>query len=59
MITYFYIPETKGMPVEEMGVLFHEEVALHMTDDGQGIIGKPEEVHLEVLETARGDGQRS
>lgn len=47
-----YIPETKGRPVEEMGVLFHDEVA-----DGQGIVKQPEAVHLEVLEAAGGDGK--
>lgn len=51
VITYFYIPETKGKPMEEMGALFGDDVALHMTADGQGIVEKPEGIHLEVLET--------
>jgi hypothetical protein len=38
IITYFYIPETKGLPVEEIGALFGDAVAVHLTSDGEGII---------------------
>lgn len=38
IITYFYIPETKGLPVEEIGALFGDTVAVHLTADGQGIV---------------------
>jgi hypothetical protein len=38
VITYMYIPETKGLPMEEIGALFGDEVVVHLTADGQGII---------------------
>jgi hypothetical protein len=37
-MVYFYIPETKGLPVEELGALFGDEVALHMTSDQMDIV---------------------
>ena len=33
-ITYIWIPETKGIPIEEIGALFGDEVAVHLTADG-------------------------
>ena len=50
VVVYFYIPETRGKPVEEMGSLFGEEVTLHMTFDGRGLIGKPDGVAVEEVE---------
>ncbi|KEF58321.1 uncharacterized protein A1O9_06247 [Exophiala aquamarina CBS 119918] len=48
VITYFYIPETKGLPVEEIGALFGDTVAVHLTADGEGIVEeKPEEGQVE------------
>ena len=38
VITYLYISETKGLPVEEIGALFGDEVVVHLTADGQGIV---------------------
>lgn len=38
VITYFWIPETKGIPMEEIGALFGDEVAVHLTADGHGIV---------------------
>ncbi|KAJ9604753.1 hypothetical protein H2200_010867 [Cladophialophora chaetospira] len=38
IVVYFYICETKGLPVEEIGALFGDEVVAHLTSDGQGII---------------------
>ena len=37
-IVYFYIPETKQVPVEEIGAMFGDEVVVHMTADGHGIL---------------------
>ncbi len=48
VITYFYIPETKGLPVEEIGALFGDRVAVHLTADGEGIVeDKQGEVQIE------------
>lgn len=38
VIVYFYIPETKGLPVEEIGALFGDKVVVHRTSDGLDII---------------------
>jgi hypothetical protein len=38
IVAYFYIPETKGLPVEEIGALFGDVVAVHLTADGEGIV---------------------
>lgn len=38
VIFYFYIPETKQVPMEELGALFGDEVVAHLTADGRGIV---------------------
>lgn len=38
IIVWFQIPETKGLPVEEIGALFGDEVVAHITSDGMGIV---------------------
>ncbi|RVX66768.1 hypothetical protein B0A52_08961 [Exophiala mesophila] len=50
VIAFFYVPETKGLPIEEMGVLFNDGVALHMTSDGRGIVEKQENQEIERVE---------
>ncbi|ETI27393.1 hypothetical protein G647_09583 [Cladophialophora carrionii CBS 160.54] len=46
IIVYFYIPETKRIPVEEIGALFGDEVVVHLTEDGHGIIEEQMEIKL-------------
>jgi hypothetical protein len=38
IIVYFWIPETKGLPIEEIGALFGDEVVVHLTADGHGVV---------------------
>jgi hypothetical protein len=42
MVVYFYIPETKLKPVEELEALFGDEVVVHLTDNGLGIVEEEE-----------------
>lgn len=51
VLTYFFIPETKGKPIEEIGALFGDEVAVHITADGEGVVEKPD-VHVEQREVS-------
>ncbi|KAL6246482.1 hypothetical protein RBB50_006719 [Rhinocladiella similis] len=46
-IVYFYCPETKQIPVEEIGALFGDEVIVHLTADGHGIVEQEEMVKVE------------
>ncbi len=38
IVSYFFIVETKMLPVEEIGALFGDEVVVHLTADGHGIV---------------------
>ncbi|KAF4236374.1 hypothetical protein CNMCM6805_005863 [Aspergillus fumigatiaffinis] len=38
VVIYFYIPETRHVPVEELGALFGDAVVVHLTPDGHGIL---------------------
>lgn len=46
IIVYLYIPETKGIPVEEIGDLFGDRVAVHLTAEGNDVIEKEHEVQM-------------
>ncbi|KAJ9609817.1 hypothetical protein H2200_006146 [Cladophialophora chaetospira] len=46
IIVYFYIPETKRLPVEEIGALFGDEVVVHLTADGHGIVEEQMEIKI-------------
>lgn len=45
ILVYFWIPETKNLPVEEIGALFGDEVVVHLTTDGHGIVEDGAEKH--------------
>jgi hypothetical protein len=38
VVIYFFIPETRHVPVEELGALFGDAVVVHLTPDGHHII---------------------
>ena len=38
IIVYFYVPETKQIPIEGIGALFGDEVVVHLSPDGHGIV---------------------
>ncbi|KAL3441972.1 general substrate transporter [Aspergillus insuetus] len=38
VVIYFFIPETRHVPVEELGALFGDAVVVHLTPDGHGIV---------------------
>jgi hypothetical protein len=42
IIVYFFIPETRMKPIEELGDLFGDEVVIHLTDNGLGIVEEDE-----------------
>jgi hypothetical protein len=48
VIVYFFIPETTKLPMEEIGALFGDEVIVHLTSNGQGIL---EDKEVEIPET--------
>ncbi|OQV04558.1 hypothetical protein CLAIMM_09418 [Cladophialophora immunda] len=58
VVVYLFVPETRGRPVEEMGALFGEEVVLHMTLDGRGLVEKTEGVALEQIEVVETKGRQ-
>lgn len=38
VIIYFFIKETRNLPMEELAGLFGDEVVVHLTKDGTGIV---------------------
>ena len=46
VLVYFYIPETKRLPVEEIGALFGDDVIIHLTADGHGIVEAEKELNI-------------
>jgi hypothetical protein len=50
VVVWVFVPETRGLPVEEMGALFGDEVVLHMTSDGRGLVEKSDGVVLDHVE---------
>ena len=68
VIVYFYVPETTKLSLEEIGDLFGDEVIVHLTADGHGIVetGKvsdtniPDAVHAtEMGAVHHGDNEKT
>ena len=53
IIVYFFVPETKQIPLEEIGALFGDEIVVHLTNDGHGIVEKQLELSDAPTETMR------
>jgi Sugar (and other) transporter len=49
-IVYFFIPETARLPMEEIGALFGDQVVIHLTSDGHGILEDKMDVEMAHLE---------
>jgi MFS family permease len=62
VIVYFFIPETKCMPLEELGALFGDDVVVHLAADGRGIVedvGRlPGEKEINCHEQHKVDGEK-
>ena len=58
VLTIFYIPETKLIPMEEIGALFGDHVVTRMTANGQALVEeeKAGETHLEMAKPAPNEG---
>ena len=46
IITSFYISKTNLLPVEGVGALFDDEVVVHLTKDGHGIVEQQIELRI-------------
>lgn len=49
IFVFFFIPETKRVPVEEIGALFGDVVVVHLTEDGRGIVENDEKFNAMAL----------
>ena len=58
ILAYFLILETKGLPVEEIGALFGDEVVVHLTANGHGLVEDKGET-VQVEDTAAEQGQKT
>lgn len=50
VLIYFFVPETKGLALEEIGELFGDKVVVHMTADQKGILEDKEGGNVEEYE---------
>ena len=48
LLVYLWLPETRGLPLEEIGGLFGDPVVLHLTADGHGIVEVAQDVDVNV-----------
>jgi hypothetical protein len=72
VVIYFFVPETSSLALEEIGALFGDEVIVHMTADGHGLVevenldsvlpealGKGKVVHIEDKKNASHDAEQT
>ncbi|KAK3116865.1 hypothetical protein LTR53_002305 [Teratosphaeriaceae sp. CCFEE 6253] len=58
VVVYFYIPETKGLPMEELGALFGDVVVVHLTADGTALKEGDTTERTEDVEKPAGEPNR-
>lgn len=49
IVVFFFIDETRGVPMEELAALFGDQVMVRLTEDGQGLV-KADAEHVEDVE---------
>lgn len=50
IVVYFFLPESSGKTMEEMGDLFGDEVVVRMADNGRELVEGEGQVNLETFE---------
>ena len=58
IIVYLLVPETKQIPLEEIGALFGDEIVVHLTADGHDIVEKQLELSDAPVESVGDRGRR-
>jgi len=56
VLIYFFVPETSRLSLEEIGELFGDEVVVHLSADGHGIVEQQKlqaAVHIEEVGTEK------
>jgi hypothetical protein len=54
IIIYFFVPETSKLSLEEIGEIFGDEVVVHLTNDGHGIVESEKVGGVERVEEVEG-----
>jgi len=50
ILVYLYIPETRCLPIEEIGALFGDDVIAYLASDGHGLVEAGAKSGLEYIE---------
>jgi hypothetical protein len=48
LLVFLWLPETRGLPLEEIGGLFGDTVVLHLTADGHCFVEKEQDVDMDA-----------
>ena len=59
LVVYYFVKETKDLPMEELAALFGDDVVVHITKDGMAIaedprLDKVKSLQIEDVETRGG-----
>lgn len=58
ILVYFFLPESSGKTMEEMGDLFGDAVVVHMADNGRELVEGESRVDLETFEHRLKEGTK-